>query len=213
MSFLFGFLAGFFASIPLGPISILVINNTLQGKFKKMLYFSLSVMVIDIILAAAILFGLTEIFKEESAKEIIIIIGSIVIFIFSIYMIRKPVSIESSEQKKIKFDQQEGIKTFFSGLAFCAGNLNLIPSWIVFLSYLLAIEKALPYISFSETSFDKVIFSIFCGVGTYVWYYILIRFFNKKKKFISTKFLKKTNLYTGVFLILLASYWLINSLL
>jgi threonine/homoserine/homoserine lactone efflux protein len=213
MSLLFGFLTGFVASIPLGPISILVINKTLQGKFKKMLYFSLSVMVIDIVLAGAILFGLAEVFKEESAQRIIIISGSILILLFSVVMIKKPVKLEMEDKKDIKLAQQEGLKTFFTGLIFCAGNLNLIPSWIVFLSYLIAIEKALPYISFSETNLDKAVFSIFCGIGTYAWYYLLIRFFNKKKNFFNKNILKKINLYTGIFLMILALYWLIGTFL
>ncbi len=172
-----GFLIGVLTSIPVGPIAILCIQKTLNKGHVYGFLSGLGAATSDTTYAIIALFGLTFVMSFIEQNQIVIqIIGSVVIFLFGIYIFMKnPVSVLSKSDTG---------KSSYSHDYFASLLLTLSNPLIIFLFLGLFAR-----FNFLTGGYDFVVSSLgvlFVFLGASSWWFTLT--------FVASIFRKKLNL-------------------
>ncbi|MGE4547260.1 MAG: LysE family translocator [Desulfurella sp.] len=132
-SYISGFLLGFGASVPIGPINILIINEALQS-YKNAFLIGLGAMCADITYLTLIFFGIfTHVSERSFIFHAISFFGS-VFLIYLAYKIFKSRAIDSSKLKTQKHFKSS-IKSYSKGYALTILNPYTIFFWASMLAY------------------------------------------------------------------------------
>ncbi len=134
-----GLLVGFTFSMPTaGPISILVISNTLHGHRRKAVFIALGAAVVDFLYIFFVVFGFTKIFvKHRASLTYILIIGSIFIFILAIRLwMRSKLHLEEDEEEEELtrnpvFQKIKNRRGFLTGFLVNLLNPMVFVGWLV----------------------------------------------------------------------------------
>ena len=96
---------------------------------------------------------------------------------------------------------------FFMGILLCLSSLTLPASWIAIVGYLKGYK-------FLNTSFlGGLLFSIGAFIGTYLWFYVLLKLITGNKKRINQETVNKLNIVAGIILLILGVFLFIKALI
>lgn len=189
-TFFIGLIATFLGTIPFGPINLAVVNITLKKGFQDGFRFSIGASLVEIVeVALAIAFGavVQNLLSENLAIQLIIIVVFIVVGLYYLFSIPRPVL---KSRIKIK------VSPFIKGVLVAFANPQSIPFWVFVLTFISQ------YIDLNFTGFGMTAFFI----GVFGGKLLALLLFAYSSKFLRPKLelsCKIINKSLGVILILI----------
>ncbi len=172
-SFVSGFILGAGASIPIGPINILIINEALIS-YRNAFLIGLGAMCADITYLTLIFFGIFKHINEHSAIFFILSFFSGTFLIYLSYKIFKTRTIDSAKLKtQMYFDNP--LKSYLKGYILTILNPYTILFWM----------SMLAYIGQNHLQFSFTLFGLICAIV--LWISLMPFFVYKTKSFFNQK--------------------------
>jgi threonine/homoserine/homoserine lactone efflux protein len=187
-----GFAIGFVNSIPLGPITVSIIDTSFRRGFFPALMIGLGALVVDVFYCVVGVFGVTiiqrqvEFWLQPVAFPILALLGGRLM-----YMGLKG----HIEKTHLPMTHREFTKNFSLGFLLCLTNPLAIAFWIVTLSLLFSYD-----VIRSDTS-DKLGFIVGMTLGTGVWFFSLARIIAWRRKTMSDRTVRRISIITGGLLV------------
>jgi threonine/homoserine/homoserine lactone efflux protein len=214
---LLGLAGGFVLSIPPGPLSMAVAKQGLEGYFRAGFMIALGAAAMDVfytLIAAfassAIVVALTSLVAHNRWLQLGFQLACIIILlVLGIrYLSHKHNLAETDSLMRKELAQEEKAKKmghsspFFLGILIAFTNLaspTFLPSMIGFIGYLHANDLL------SGGVGDNTVFSAGFGLGTSLWFFILLRVLLKNRRKLSGDFLSNVYRFAGSTFILFAA--------
>jgi threonine/homoserine/homoserine lactone efflux protein len=199
------YLLGCIAAIPAGPVQIEVVRRSVNGHLKTSLMVVLGAFCIDIIYGAIAFFGIAPALERVRVIAVFWLAGGLILTVLGMISIR-----HSLRDEEIHYDAEHLKRkrwAFLGGLSLSATNPMMILWW-------LSGVKIFKDIGLISTFDSDTAISFLCagslGLASYLVGLSLFIFW--AKKFISMRALRRINFLFGVFLILIALYFISTSL-
>ncbi len=205
VTMLLGMAGGFVLSIPPGPLAIAVTKQGVEGNFRPGLMFALGAALMDIVYillstfaSSAIVQALERLIKETQWFPVLFQVVCIIILLFLGIRYFTPERCEKAATESAKAErlqEERAVKMghatpFFVGILIAVTNLaspTFLPSMITFVGFLHANgwlhRGVLP----------SIFFSVGFGMGTMLWFIVVLRVLLHFRKSISKNFV--TNIY------------------
>lgn len=183
-----GFAIGFVNSIPLGPITVSIIDTSFRRGFFPGLMIGLGALVVDVFYCAVGVFGVTiiqqqvEFWLQPVAFPVLALLGGRLM-----YMGLKG----HIEKTHLPMTHREFTKNFSLGFLLCLTNPLAIAFWIVTLSLLFSYD-----VIRTDTS-DKLGFIVGMTLGTGLWFFSLARIIAWRRKTMSDRTVRRISIITG----------------
>jgi L-lysine exporter family protein LysE/ArgO len=201
--FFIGFVVGFLAAIPIGPLNIYCVSQTLKYNYLHGLLIGLTSSVLDIICCFIALTGMTQIssilVRWESPLKLI---GAGILIVISIRLIVKRESLENPRPCKgspLAYSRPVAVSCFLY-----TSNPTLYAFWLGVASILAAHRWLKPSL------WQPAVFALFCGIGSIVWYFILVKYVSKYRHFFTPKALSRIIIGLAILLIAFAGLSLVS---
>lgn len=107
--------------------------------------------------------------------------------------------------KVTEINKSNFLGLFFMGVLLCLSSLTLPASWIALVGYLKG------YNFLSSSFWGGFLFSIGAFIGTYAWFYTLLKLITGNKKRINQVTINKLNVIAGIILLILGVFLLIKA--
>ena len=101
-------------------------------------------------------------------------------------------------------NHSEIFKNFLVGIVMCLSSITLPASWFATVGYLKS------YGIIDTSILTGLFLAIGVLIGTSVWFYLMTKFIIRNSEKLKPAFLNKLNLFTGIFLIILGSVFIIK---
>lgn len=200
---LFGFLLGFVGSVPVaGPISALVVERGVQGRFKAGAFIALGGGVVEAIYAFLAFWGFSTFLSEY---PIIVPIsrgvGAVVLLVLGLsFLLKKP---SDPEAPRAYRDSKRG--SFLLGAWICAINPTLIATWSAAVTTLYSSGV----ISFEEGG-HALPFALGCATGISSWFLLLLAIIRRYRQRFSPHALARLVNAIGVLLLGLSIWFAVR---
>ncbi|MDW3229621.1 MAG: LysE family transporter [Acidobacteriota bacterium] len=196
MFMLIGFLIGFFAAVPVGPVNVYIISQTLKKDFFHGMIAGLMTALMDLIYCLIALVGFFRIsisFSNNQGYWLKLAAGTI-LFLLGLKLFRDA----KNFKPRIGEKDAELIKTpkpLFGVILLYVSNPSLYAFWIAVAGGVTA------HGLLREGFWPAVFFALSCGIGALVWYFFLVRFISHHQSRIQEKTFKKLLHALGLFLL------------
>jgi threonine/homoserine/homoserine lactone efflux protein len=201
--FFIGFIVGFLAAIPIGPLNIYAVSQTLKHNVLHGLLIGLTSSLLDIIYCFIALTGMTQISSFLIRLEYPFkLIGAGILIFISIRLITKRESFEHPRPFKgssLAYSRPVAVSFFLY-----ASNPTLYAFWLGVASILAAHRWLKPGL------WQPAVFALFCGIGSIVWYFILVKYVSKYRHFFTPKVLGRIIIGLAILLIGFAAFSLVS---
>ncbi|MDO9154712.1 MAG: LysE family transporter [Paludibacter sp.] len=199
-----GLIIGLSISVPLGPIGMLCIQRTLSKGKKYGIFTGFGATTSDLVYTIITLFFLSFIIQTiEQYKFVIQLFGSLIIFVFGLYIFKS----NPATQPQPDIPTKESIFGDFITSFF----LTLSNPLIVFI--LIALFARFEFITIESTFFYSAIGILSILGGATLWWTVLTLFVSKFKNKLNMRGLKIINHITGTIIMLTGCVGFILSLL
>ncbi len=192
-----GFAIGFVNSIPLGPITVSIIDTSFRRGFLPALMIGFGALVIDIFYCVVGVFGVTLI--QDEVERWFQPIGFPVLALLGgrlIYMGTRG----HIEKTHLPMTHREFTKNFSLGFLLCLTNPLAIAFWVVTLSLLFSYGLIRTDLS------DKLGFVAGMALGTSLWFFSLARVVAWRRQTLTDKTIRRISIATGILLVLIGFY-------
>ncbi len=152
-----GFLAGFIASTPLGPINMVIANKVLSDSSWSMHKFVAGVVIVDVSFAVFALWGFYEWMDQFARNDFIVGIGGVFIITIGIFGIT---NINAPKKTRLP-----GVGDFVKGVLLCSLNPGFFFYW-VFVADRILISQRTPSLLFIG------FFGVGVALGNMFWFYL-----------------------------------------
>lgn len=214
---LLGIAGGFILTIPPGPLAIAVTKQGLEGNFRSGLMLVLGASLMDMIYilgttfaSSAIVVALERLINETQWFPVFFQIACIILLLFLGIKYFTPERREEAtrESEKTERAQEERARKmghatpFFIGVLIAITNLatpTFLPSMIAFVGFLHGAGWL------NSGVLPSVLFSIGFGLGTVLWFFIVLRLLLRFRKSISQNFIANIYRFAGGTLITFAA--------
>ena len=203
LAFLIGLIVGFLICIPVGPINMWAVNTQLKRNFKSAISIALGASLMDFIYFMVILSGLSLFNFSLQTIHTLKIIGVIVLFAFGMKeILTKHVSFSLTEDEKKKAPKAHSY--FLLGVLIYTSNPTLIAS----MTGVAAVIKS--WKLFDENVTNHFLLSVGLSLGTFAWFYILLKIVGKYQHKITEIFFVGFSKACGIFILLFSLYMAFN---
>jgi L-lysine exporter family protein LysE/ArgO len=198
-SLVLGLIIGFVAAIPLGPINIYVVTQTLKRDFFHGLLGGLTAAVLDIIFCLAALVGIGQILALiERYSSLLKLSAALLLTAIGIRLILQARHFdESSWGEK---PTRKTPRPVVAVVLLYVSNPALYGFWLG------AAGTVTAHGWVTSKSSDAWLFSLTVGVGSLLWYFLLVRYVVKHHHLISAKTFRKILVVLAVILFLFAGF-------
>jgi putative LysE/RhtB family amino acid efflux pump len=172
-------LAGFvcaliFASIPVGPINLTILNEGAQRGFRWAIFIGLGAAVMDAIYCAISFTGLSEFFDHGFVKAFMQVMSFVfLLFLGFKFLLAQNVNVRikldtASEKLEARIEQKiHPHSAFATGFIRVAANLGVLVAWVVLAANLMAHNLV------AETLIARIACVVGVFAGTVLWFFIL----------------------------------------
>jgi len=200
MYLLAGLIIGFVAAIPIGPINVYAISQTLKRDFTHGLLVGITSALLDFVYCFAALTGMRQLIMQLQALALHFKgLGSLILIVFAIRLLMQ--ARKANIEKPAA--QDESIthhKPVLATVLMYITNPSLYAFWIGVGSMVTA------HTFIAQKGFDPLLFSLACGIGTSLWYLLLVRYVWKRHHKLTPRTLKRLLNATAGILLILAGY-------
>ncbi len=199
MFVLLGLFIGFVAAIPLGPVNVFVVSQTLKHDFLHGLLAGLTTAVMDMIYCLVALVGLSH-FKFNLTPYIGWMKGvaTLLLLGLGVRLIQQARNPESPAQYKNQLIKTS--RPVIGVVLLYVSNPTLYAFWIA------AAGTATAHNLVTNRGWMPVVFALACGLGSMIWYLMLVRYVAKHQHKIRPAAFKKMLVFMGIALIGFAIY-------
>lgn len=200
-----GIIIGFVAAIPLGPINIYCVSTTLKRDFMHGLMAGFTAAVLDIFFCLAALVGIGHIVDLISRYSAILkVLAALLLTAIGVRLIL--------QSKKFTESEWPDRPTKISARPVMAVFLLYISNPALYGFWLGAAGTVTTHGWVSKTS-EAWLFSLAVGIGSVLWYFLLVRYVSKHHHQISPRIFRKILIGLAVILFLFAGYSLTSLLI
>jgi len=194
MFLLIGILIGFAAAIPLGPVNVFVVSQTLKHDFLHGLLAGITTSAMDFVYCLIALVGFFNISIDPTPYLPVMKGVATVLLIFIGYrLIRQSRKVEIpavQEKQAIK-----PTRPIVGVLALYISNPTLYAFWIAIAG------SATAHHFVTNRGWMPVVFAFSCGLGSLLWYLVLVRYVSKHQHKIQPSTFQKILVVMGIVLI------------
>lgn len=195
ISFLEGFLLGMGASIPLGPINILIMNNALR-EYKSAVAIGFGAMSADLLYLSLILLGIAAFFDQPYILNILGVLGS-TFLLYMAYHIFKSRNNTLNANKGSTISKSH-IASYLQGFALTFVNPYTVAFWLSIASYT------------AHKNLEPVITIVGMLCALFLWITLMPYFVHRSKHRISQKMTYYFNIFSSIVLLGFGLSLLIN---
>lgn len=200
-----GFLIGFVAAIPLGPVNVFVISQTLKRDFFHGFMGGITAAVLDTIYCLVAILGISQVAFNVSkylALPIMKVVAAFVLFALGFRMFQ-----QSKTYNETKPDQKT---TTFSPRPMFGVALLYVSNPSLYAFWLAVASMATSHYWVFESGTTPVLFSLACGIGGATWYFILTQYVSKHHHQFSPQTFRKIFLVLAIVLFAFAIYTFVS---
>ena len=194
MFILFGLLIGFAAAVPLGPVNFYVVSQTFKHDFIHGLMAGLTTAIMDTLYCLIALVGFFH-FKFNLAPYLGWMKGAatLLLVVLGVRLIRQAAKadIPAVPEKKVITPS----RPVFGVILLYISNPTLYAFWIA------VAGTATAHHLVTNTGWTPVVFAIACGLGSMIWYILLVSYVAKRQQKIKPSTMRRLLLYMGIALI------------
>ncbi len=221
-SLFIGLVVGVIITIPLGPISIYVAQQTLTGHTRKGLHVAVGSVIIDIVYCLVITLGFISLVSPWLGNPWVQVGLSILLMLYGVSMLvgerrktrdakegpqltpetQKHATREHLEHQRESFERRHYFVLL--GVTMALANPTLFVSWTAVLSFVSAHGMLV------GSFWDKVLFSLATGVGSFAWFLGLALFVRSRRHSLSPTFIKRAGTVTALVIIGFGVYFTFN---
>ncbi|MBC7360707.1 MAG: LysE family transporter [Candidatus Aminicenantes bacterium] len=194
MFILIGFFIGFFAAVPVGPVNIYIISQTLKRDFFHGMLAGLATALLDSTYCLVALVGFFHISINLSQYSHWLKLAAGVVLLFLGLKLFYDAKVFKLNGEKTR-NSSKTPRPLFGVLLLYISNPSLYAFWIAIAGAVTAhglLKKGL---------WPAAFFALFCGLGALVWYFFLVRFVSHYQSKLQEKTFKKMLFILGVMLI------------
>jgi threonine/homoserine/homoserine lactone efflux protein len=187
-AFLQGIVPGLILSAAIGPVFFMLVQTSIQRGFKLAMTMEFGIIISDTFCILCAYLGLASFFQNPQYKNLIFIVGSLILIIFGIAMFlsHKKVNFQVDDELK----KGDKTKLFVKGFLFNISNPSVVFFWMAFVG--LSINR------FTENEAD--VYAYFLGTLITVFSIDVIKAWsaNKIKKYMTQKAMVNFNKIAGL---------------
>jgi threonine/homoserine/homoserine lactone efflux protein len=198
------YLMGCIAAIPAGPVQIEVVRRSVNGHLKPSLMVVLGAFFVDVFYGSIAFFGIAPFLEEEKVMAFFWLAGGLILTVLGVLSIKHSVKIQESSYNPEHLKRKRW--AFLGGLSLSATNPLMILWWLSGVRLFRDIGLIAEFNSDIALSF---LAAGSLGLASYL--VLLSLFIFWAKKFISLRTLQRINFFFGVFLLLIATYFVYTS--
>jgi L-lysine exporter family protein LysE/ArgO len=206
MFIVLGLVIGFVAAIPLGPVNVFVVSQTLKRDFFHGFLAGLTTAIMDAVYCLAALMGLLslKIKMTSPLMSLMKVVAGFIILLISYHLVRDAKNFDiPQEGDKIP---SAAARPILGVVLLYVTNPSLYVFWF-------AVAGTMTAHNLVESSgWTAVAFAAACGLGSLVWYMLLVRFVAKRQTRIHPQTFRKVLYYLGLALAGLGVYTIGSSL-
>lgn len=198
-----GFIVGFLEAIPIGPLKIYAVSQTLKHNLLHGLLIGLTSSLLDTITCFIALTGMTQISSILTRLESPLkLIGAGILIVISIRLVAKRKAFENArplQSHSIAYSRPVVVSFFLY-----TSNPTIYAFWLGVASILTGHRWLRPGL------WQPAVFALGCGIGGIVWYFILIKYVSKYRHFFTPKALSRIIISLAILLIGFAAFSLVT---
>lgn len=198
-----GFLIGFFAAVPVGPVNLYIISQTLKRDFFHGMLAGLTTALLDFSYCLIALVGLFHISLNLSRySHVLKIVASLVILLLGLKLMHDSKKFSLKEEKS---SISRTPRPLFGVLFLYISNPSLYAFWIGVAGTVTA------HGLLKSGMGPAVLFAASCGFGAILWYFFLVRIVSHYQAKIQEETFKKMLVILGLLLSGFAVYTFISA--
>jgi threonine/homoserine/homoserine lactone efflux protein len=203
MFMVIGFLIGFFAAVPVGPVNLYIISQTLKRDFFHGMLAGLTTALLDFSYCLIALVGLFHISLNLSRySHVLKIVASLVILLLGLKLMYDSKKFSLKEEKS---SISRTPRPLFGVLFLYISNPSLYAFWIGVAGTVTA------HGLLKSGMGPAVLFAASCGFGAILWYFFLVRIVSHYQAKIQEETFKKMLVILGLLLSGFAVYTFISA--
>jgi len=203
MYVLIGLVIGFIAAIPLGPVNVYVISQTLKRDFLHGLMAGITTAVLDATYCMVAIVGVSQItFNLNKYLPVMKGVAAVVLILLAVRV--------AGQSKSYKDPPAERIPTSFSAKTILGVIILYVSNPSLYFFWLGVASLVTSHYWVSDTGMSPWIFSVCCGAGGALWYLILTRYVATKHHQFSPRTFQRIFLVMSVVLFVLAAYTVLS---
>jgi len=194
-----GLLIGFFAAVPLGPINVYIVSQTLKRDFFHGMICGLTASLLDAFYCLVSLVGIASVTSALHKYSFILKIGAAVMltWIGIRLIVHANENVDFREGPKVVPKSPRPVITV---VLLYVSNPTLYIFWLG----VAGMVAAHGWLAHSRSR--EIIFSVACGLGSMLWYFLLVRYVHKYHHLLKPKTFRNIFVALAVFLFVLAAY-------
>ena len=199
MVILLGFLIGFFAAIPLGPLNIFAISQSIKHGFSRGFWVGLTSSFLDIVYCFFAIVGISYAIKTIAELiPLLRFIGAVLLIVISVQLIKQSKNFERKSLRKNHYKAYS--HPVMIALLLYVSNPTIYTFWLA-VAGIIAAHQGLAYVGR-----QPALFALSCGCGSTVWYFILAKYTSKFQEIFKPKAIRMTVVGLSIVLIGFAIY-------
>jgi threonine/homoserine/homoserine lactone efflux protein len=198
------YLMGCIAAIPAGPVQIEVVRRSINGHLKPSLMVVLGAFFADVFYGSIAFFGIAPFLEEKKVMAFFWLAGGLILTVLGVLSIKQSLKSQESSYNTDPLNKKRW--AFFGGLSLSATNPLMILWWLSGVRLFRDIGLIAEFNSDIALSF---LAAGSLGLASYL--VLLSLFIFWAKKFISLRTVQRINFFFGVFLLLIATYFVYTS--
>jgi threonine/homoserine/homoserine lactone efflux protein len=207
MFILLGIFVGLLAAVPLGPVNVFVISQALKRGFFHGFLAGLTAATLDTTFCLVALAGFfkIKISLPPYAMSVLKVLAAVIILLLSHKLIRDSRTFEiPRERDKIP---SAAPKPILGVLLLYVANPTLYMFWIAVAGTVTG-HRLMGHSPVRYGTWTAVAFALAVGVGSLLWYLLLVRFVSRRQARIKPEAFRKILFYLGLALVAFAIYTL-----
>jgi len=205
MYIVIGLMFGFIAAIPLGPVNVFVISQTVKRDFFHGFMAGLTAAVLDTIYCLVALLGVSQVtfnLDKYLGLPIMKVVAALVLIVLGIRLVL--------QSKTYKDSLPEKKSTSFSPRAMLGVVLLYVSNPALYAFWIVVAGTVTSHYWVAPSGKTPILFSLACGVGGLVWYFILTYYVAKFHHQFKAKTFRTIFLVLAISLFALAAYTLFS---
>lgn len=217
LTVVFGTIAGFISSTPLGPINLLVAEHCLHQRKFNLRYFLSGVLAADVLCAFIAFWGFHTVITDLQIEQYIILVGALLIVVLGVLSLlavfktsMTSISEEKNQELTEKFQRRKSkYWAAIQGALMCGANPGFLLYWL----YVASLQGSfLEKFGVANADNVEVLIALLFGVivGDVIWFGLFVKLLNYGAKKMGLKMIRWVRIGISILLILMGAYFLLT---
>jgi L-lysine exporter family protein LysE/ArgO len=201
MYIFFGLVIGFLAAIPVGPVNVYVISQTMKRDFLHGLMAGITTAFLDAVYCLVAVIGVSQItYNLNKYQNIMKAVAAFVLLVLAFRLSRHSLSYKEEQALAPKVPSSFSAKTILGVVALYVSNPSLYIFWLGVAGFLTS------HYWIKESGASPWLFAVSCGTGGFLWYFTLVRYVATKHHQFSVRTVRRMFVGMAVILVVIAVY-------